>query len=457
MNSFAPADPPSPPPDYPPQDDPAEIVTFDADNIAKLVSEGTFWSSEHKDFVYLHKRRVQRYGDGEYKDIPLPPRPGPLKEKPRSFDDFVLIPKFMISTAALWSSGKHVGFAKMARAHILGAGKDAESDDDDDVWRATMTRCGINEGLQDVIMTPMCRIARRTRSCKFWLLDTVTARSKSLLQIREASHNRGWLNYKYGFDHEEEKDDRYFHGVPGMSPKTALDPEISAHRGDHTVLYQTGYETEFKSMFSDQGLITNLEPLMHPTRLSGDFHAANHAIYLHPHYQMAVTFAYFAKKRDPTQISVLLRIEIPNERLNELSFGTEQCIAYWPGTFWKSLVWNCRRCVKPKNELREAERATLVKGNICAVSDAVIAKLPTPAHMEQRMVLPALRGTNAVQYGFIGQQGVQFLCGFMCSVYPFTHASEKGVERACEKRDKRRRMQTQSEELEVIEEESEEE
>ena len=56
-----------------------------------------------------------------------------------------------------------------------------------------MTEIGVNSDLQVGMMDPICRDIRLTETCKYWILDTVSARYASLREIQAASKNEHGL------------------------------------------------------------------------------------------------------------------------------------------------------------------------------------------------------------------------------------------------------------------------
>lgn len=336
--------------------------------------------------------------------------------------------------------GGPVTFESMARAHIYGifTREEDASSDDDLAWRASMNSCGINEELQTAIMTPQCKDIRLTESCQFWLLDTISARYASLKQIQAASFTRsthqtasrpGVSSLLPG----EQMPSRYrstsemFYRTPGISPIVTSAPEVRASAPGHTVLYRGGYETSINHIFDDAGRIANMAPLL--SGRPGDFNSTKKAISMVLDFEIANKYAYWSQVRDRSQLAVILRVEIPDSAL-EIMDGSQRCYAYWPSQEWKELVWNCRRNKRLRHSLAKFGKATLAIGTICGKPNKVVTNLLSPVEITHQMILQGPRG-DAVQYVFIGDQGVEFLethGSSTCTVHPMTRHVVEQIE-----------------------------
>lgn len=445
---------------------------LDHEDLEYLQREGTILSARVASTRRIHKRRLNRSSEEEYNDVALPSPPtthsSPGSTTAQDLEHFIDIPEFLFSRETLtflgfnesaaetiWSrwvncgpedgreiDGGLVTFESMARAFIYGTFTREEdaSLDDDLAWRASMDSCGINEELQTAIMTPGCKDVRLTESCQFWLLDTISARYASLKQIQAASFERarsarraasrpGGSSLLPG----EQMPSRYrstsemFYGAPSMSPMVTSAPEVRANAPGHTVLYRGGYETSIKAIFDDDGRVVNMAPLF--SGRPGDFNSTKKASYMALDFEIANKYAYWSKVRDRSQLTVILRLEIPNSALESMD-GSEKCHAYWPSQEWKELVWNCRRNKRLQHSLTKFGKATLAIGTICGKPNVVVTNLPSPAEITHQMILQGPRG-DAVQYVFIDDQGVEFLethGSSTCTVHPMTRRVVEEIE-----------------------------
>ncbi|KAK7418208.1 hypothetical protein QQZ08_011361 [Neonectria magnoliae] len=437
---------------------------LDQEDFQSLQREDTVISVQGAATQRLHKRRLNRYSEEEYNDVPLPNPPSsvvsPGGTTADNLDNFVTIPEHLISRETLnylgfddgaadtiWSrwvnwgpdqgreiDGGPVTFLSMSEAYITGAGEDVTSDDDT-TWRTSMASIGINEALQAAIMTPRCKDVRLTESCKYWLLDTVVARYASLEQIQTASRERSRAAHRAstrpgGTQRQSippgqpmstriRVTSEIFNGGPSLSPMTTTAPEVRANAPGHTVLYRGMFQTNLPFMFNAEGDIVSLAGLF--SQKQGDFHARGTASYMALDFEVANKYAYFAKRRDSNQLAVIVRLEIPNSALESMH-DTEKVFAYWPSQDWKHLIWNCRRQYRLRNEWTRFVKATLVIGTICGKPDKVIQKLQSPTDITHNMVFQGPRG-DAIQYVFIGEQGEDFLERYMSqniTVHPMT-------------------------------------
>ncbi|KAH6894309.1 hypothetical protein B0T10DRAFT_603825 [Thelonectria olida] len=439
---------------------------IDRYDLAALQREGTIITSR-SGTSSIHKRRLNSSSEQEYEGIPLPTPPSSSPDRSglgaKLLDHYITIPEDLISRETLlfmgftepaateiWSrwtacdpaeriretDGGLVTFESMARAYIHSGAWEA-SDDDDDSWRVRMNSCGINQELQRAVMTPRCKNVRLTESCKFWLLDTISARYASLKQIQAASRERGRAARREATRPEpsqpsagqpmprRQSTSEMLYASPNMSMRSTTDAEVRANAPGHTVLYRGGYETAIKTIFNPDGGIHNMVNIF--SGRQGDFNATKLASYFAMDFEVAEQYAYYAKRRDQSQLTVVLRIEIPNSALDGLT-ETEKCFAYWPSPGWKKLVWLCRRRVRLQHEMARFARAKLVIGTICGEPNAV-ENLNTPEDITHDMVFQGPRG-DAVQYTFIDDQGIEFLENHAssCKMYPMTLSAVEEME-----------------------------
>lgn len=179
------------------------------DDLQALTAEGSIIASEDPGTLRMHKSRLYHSSDEEYKNITLPsPIAGSTNE------DFVKIPAFLISRETLiyigftdtaaktiwvhWNNinnnsreidGGPVTFESTFRARVHNRGEDTYSADDDE-WRALMDVLGLAQDFQGSMLTPCCKGIRLTESCKFWILDTLSACYDDLKEIQTTSRER---------------------------------------------------------------------------------------------------------------------------------------------------------------------------------------------------------------------------------------------------------------------------
>lgn len=346
--------------------------------------------------------------------------------------------------------GGPVTFESMARAFLYGSrdgsGDNTWSDNDDD-WYEMMTRCAIDQTLQSAIMTPALRSIRLTESCQLWLLDTISARYAPLVEIQAASRDRTVTASQEADlpgdvdagNHQGEDSSPGQHpesesrpvseklaGTPGLSSISASAPEVRATTPGCTVLYRGGYLTTLRKIFDSNGNPKKMAALQ--TTRPGNFTSNKPGVYLVDSFSLAQKYAVWAKKRGPSQPVAILRMEVPNFAVDSLD-GDERIRLCWPLTEWKTLVWNCRRRERLVGSLGKYARATLLIGSICGRPSGFIAGLDGPQDITERMVLTNGSNTDAMQYVFNDDLGLDFLEAHgagNCTVHLMTaeHASE---------------------------------
>jgi hypothetical protein len=449
------------------------------EDVQNLTREGTIIAGDSPSIHRIHKRRLNRSSDEEYKDLALPSPPSTISSRASSvpMDDFETVPDYLVSRESLvylgftdaaanaiwgcwsnWSNdqgretdGGPVTFESVFRSHIYGNGIDTFLDDNN-AWRETMNNAGINQSLQNAIMTPSCKDMRLMESCKYWLLDTVSAKYASLKEIQATSRERAMAarraatrsgNSGSGSGSQyalppgqipsssgNRSTSEIFNGTPGMSTVTTSSPAARANAQGRTVLYRGGYSTTILKIFDEQGsAIGDKMGELQATR-PGDFNSTKNAVYMAINFEVAQKYAFWCKKRDPSSAVSVLRMEIPNAAIEGLS-DEERLRIYWPSQEWKQLVWICRRRQPLRNQIAKYARATLVIGTICAKPNDLIANLASSNNITQSMIFPE-GGGDAVQFTFIDDQGFEFLAahGTKCVAYPMNHRNVQELEAA---------------------------
>ncbi|KFY52567.1 hypothetical protein V496_08347 [Pseudogymnoascus sp. VKM F-4515 (FW-2607)] len=182
-------------------------------DLANLQSLGLFGPGTTPSSHRLHKRRVNRFSDEEYRDIPLS---APLSSQ----DAFFTIPATVISLETLTYVGlsskksKEIWKEWTTTSPLQAADPDDESNltatflsfilertvnntadavtEDDLKWRNCLDECGINKDTQDAIMDPNPKLTymRLSDSCLHWARDTIEMRYAGLGEIQRTSRMR---------------------------------------------------------------------------------------------------------------------------------------------------------------------------------------------------------------------------------------------------------------------------
>jgi hypothetical protein len=448
------------------------------EDIQNLTREGTVIAGDRPSIHRIHKRRLNRSSDEEYKDLTLPSPPSTISSRASSVsvNDFETVPDYLVSREslvylgftdaaanAIWDrwidfgndqgreiDGGPVTFESMFRSHIYGNGTDTYLDDDN-VWREIMNSTGINQSLQDAIMTPSCKDMRLMESCKYWLLDTVSAKYASLKEIQAASRERAMAarraatrssgsgsgnGSQYALPPSQipsssgsRSTSEVFNGTPGMSAITTSSPAARENAPGHTVLYRGGYSTTILKIFDEQDNAIGDKLSELQTTRPGDFNSTKNAVYMAIDFEVAQKYAFWCKRRDPSSAVSVLRMEIPNAAIEGLS-DEERLRIYWPSQEWKQLVWKCRRRQPLKNHIAKYARATLVIGTICAKPNDLIANLDASNNITQSMTFIKKDGGDAFQFAFIDDQGLEFLAvhGIKCVAHRMNRRNMQELE-----------------------------
>lgn len=335
---------------------------LDSDDAEFLTQEGTVILSQGSPTFRLHKRRLYRSSEEEYKELKILTPPSTAS----TIENFEELPDRLISRETLdylgfnenaanviwsrWSGwgpspgrevdGGPVTFESLLVTYVENTGKDTVSDNDEN-WRQTMNAIGIKLSVQAAMMTPLCRDVRLTESCKFWLLDTICAKYSSLQDIQQFSRERAMAARQAQVRPDADSPgsaapqqplepgqilsssssctiSSSFSTQPGMPPLTAVSPAARSNGPGHIVLYKGEYSTRLLKAFNEQGKITYSTLGSLQSQPPGDFNSGQLALYLALDYDIAARYAFWAKKRDPGLAVSILRLELPNSAIGAL-------------------------------------------------------------------------------------------------------------------------------------------
>ena len=195
--------------------------------------------------------------------------------------------------------------------------------------------------------------------------------------------------------------------LPGVTSVHVSAPEVRANAPPNIVLYRGSRLTRLQSAFDINGCMVRDTTLY--TNGPGDFNnGIFNSIYMAVDFEVAKRYAAWAKRRDDNQPAGILRVEMPNAAIESLSHP-EKKFLYWPTQEWKELVWKCRRREKLLGKMKQIRNTTLMIGTICGKPNEVIARLPSPDHITESMLIRTSSGRPAVQYVFTDEDGGAFL------------------------------------------------
>jgi hypothetical protein len=432
---------------------------------ADLLSHGLLGPGKTTRSHRIHKRRLNRSSDEEYRDIPLVI---PLQSLAAD-DAFVTIPATLISyetllyiglseakATELWSrwinwppsgprreieaddGGLQVTFIDF----VLGALEEQidTTEDNDLLWRACLDACGFDADVQDAIIDPHFKYLRLSESCLYWAKDTIEMRYAGLKDIQRSSRERemelqqvasrpsehqgvhsrggqeGGLNPSTGSPLSTGRGQRSISGIqqqstPGIGPEIWGSASAIAARNapGHTVLFKGIDQGRIAGLFDETGTLDRIETLL--SSAPSDFSGTRSLFYFTPDYQVAQYYAAYAKRRANCESVVIVCLHIPNTAIESLLPPEIQYI-YWPSSEWKELVWRCRTQQSLPSYLRKYRQAVLMIGTTSRKPDLVYYAMGSWEAVTEDCLLRVGSNQNspAVQYVFSGEEeGREFL------------------------------------------------
>jgi hypothetical protein len=274
-----------------------------------------------------------------------------------------------------------------------------------DDWDSALKHQGINQRVRNGILNPYYDNLRLSRSASEWALDTL---------------DEGWY-YLAGLDARLKKrkmavDIRAVSPDPSVKPSRALNPNTSLTASLHddnpalrlstevevpesvsgrTILFKGGNLERLQSIFNPDGSLNLAQIVSTPV----DFHPLRYDLYFTKQYEVALHYANYVEDRVGIAGPGIITVAVPSSWLAESRevFGAD----------WKNLIWSSRnRQVLMNNggtlptELSEYERADILVGNICAMSNDQVARLNSS---EEIPYLTCRSGTKGTQIVFQGR------------------------------------------------------
>lgn len=180
-----------------------------------LRSAGLLGSVSSDGMQLLHKRRLNKYSEEDNAHIPLISIREPMLK-----DEFIRIPQYLASEVTLrylgfkpdvaalhwqqWLNFHHnhalgpLPFIDFCTDHIKCCSTATKDNSDDEEWYRCMDSMGLDDNLQTAIMDPVFESIRLTKSCQFWVEDTLRLWYNSLEEIQTASSRRAMAGYQNG-------------------------------------------------------------------------------------------------------------------------------------------------------------------------------------------------------------------------------------------------------------------
>ncbi|KAK0715474.1 hypothetical protein B0H67DRAFT_537883 [Lasiosphaeris hirsuta] len=302
-------------------------------------------------------------------------------------------------------------FIEFAKGRI--EGRDDAVEDDDATWHACFNVCGISRSTQNAIMDPVYRRVRLTRSCLFWIEDTMETRYRTLQSMQRASRGRemalerarsqpsgsaSTTNQAVSFSSHGGR--RSISSTQqedvGLEADTAMSARALAAQNAQgfTLLWKGISQLYLDGLFDSNGNVVGISRLVSLPQT--DF-CRGPAFYFVVDRDIAVYYANYAKRRANYSSAVLVRIAIPNPAIEGMS-STERLTVYWPSEEWKELVFRSRRFNPYPSHLRKYKQATLIIGSIAGKPTPLFVNMDSPSQITEPMVLKNAAGQHAVQY-----------------------------------------------------------
>ncbi|KAL7807273.1 hypothetical protein V8C26DRAFT_423902 [Trichoderma gracile] len=406
-----------------------------------LVNQGLL-SPSPEGTIKLHKRRLNRFSDEDNGHLPLPSSPASTttsKElvsletvKYLGYDDEAAADIWR-RWAVLFPQGQPVSelepvLGKPFTDLIIGFSygrRELDTDDDDDgKWFECMDQCGINSITQTALMDPAYRQIRLTRSCLYWIRDTIELRYRALKEVQEASRERdqeiqraalrpgGSASQQFGATGSQtglRSISETIRAAPGYQRDSAMSQAAlhAAQNAPGAITLFKGIDTaRIQQLFDENGRIQDIVALISPPPT--DFCGRYVSYYFTAERDVAVLYSCWAKNRSNISSVAIVHATIQNSTIESMS-ETELQRIYWPSEDWKRLVFLSRRSKKLPSDLRKFRQAKLIIGTIASKPNWVYNGLQSHHEITEKMVLKMKDGRNATQYVFCDEEGEALL------------------------------------------------
>ncbi|KAL6872962.1 hypothetical protein J3F83DRAFT_594612 [Trichoderma novae-zelandiae] len=419
-----------------------------------LASQGLLSPASSEGTIRIHKRRLNRSSDEENAHLPLPPSPASSTSLMALLDAFSTIPEELVSLATV----KYLGYNDEAATEIwdrwvarfprgqpiselepvlskpfldpiigFSYGRrelDVDDDSNDGKWFECMDQCGINQITQTAIMDPVYNRVRLTRSCLYWIRDTIELRYRALKEVQEASRQRdqeiqraalrpgGSASQQHGATGSQtghRSISETIRMAPGISRDSAMSKATlrAATNAPGSITLYKGVDTaRIRQLFDENGRIKKINVLASPPPT--DFCGRDIGFYFTVERDIAVLYSCWAKARSNSSSVVIVHATIQNSTIESLSERELQRV-YWPSEEWKRLLFESRNLNKLPSDLRKFKLASLVIGTTASKPNWVYAGMDSHNEITERMVLKTKDGRSVVQYVFRNEDGEDLL------------------------------------------------
>ncbi|EKJ79532.1 hypothetical protein FPSE_00217 [Fusarium pseudograminearum CS3096] len=308
---------------------------------------------------------------------------------------------------------------------------------DDTVWIRCMEHWGIATEMQDAIMDQRFKRLRMTRTCVQWIHNTIELRYTGLEHFLQFSSCKALCcdhSSNLGLDQKPQGGIQDTHRkFPSDYSGETLSPAVDVAFPGMTALYKATSEPRVCSrilnpFLDSEGNLERVEALDTPP--PSDFSALSSTPYFGTSLQTAHVHAAYLKRRDNRcQEVAVVRLCIPNAAFQSLN-STQIVQAHFPSDDWKKLVWHSKRSLSNK-ELLRFRRATVVVGSVAGKPGKAFQKLESWKDITEEHVSTIgtyKDGEPDVQYGFISDDGSDFLEAHATDIKVLPYSNEQYLE-----------------------------
>jgi hypothetical protein len=318
--------------------------------------------------------------------------------------------------------------------------EDAESSQDD--WFACMTRMGLDEDFQRVIMLEEFADLRYTATCKFWVQDTIAMRWRFLENLKyvlrerhiqlQKSSTRPSLAPRTDSGPQSRKR-LSIGGAPtigqgglvssldsetqeGPSSVVAVAPQAPLHRDNHVMLWRAADFIKHRAFYNEETGKLNLNAI---STCPGDFSGDVRLAYFTPQRETADRYATWYKHKAQQSGITIAQISVPNRFVESLKvkylwFGRNS--EGNPSNEWKDLIWNSRRGDRLPKSLRHLSAEDLLIGHIASGKHCKFTQMESASEIKEGDVL-------TVNIDGVERKSIQWVFQ--------TYEAQDGFEEAC--------------------------
>ena len=280
---------------------------------------------------------------------------------------------------------------------------------EDDVWCANedwigmITSLGFATEVAEAICDPQYDAIRFTASAKFWLLDTIQLRWRSLEELQDISRSR--LRKAQSKTHTSSLMTR------GGGDKFLKNADYVP---GSTILWRGSDNKYLQGLIDPNTGAVDLDRMQ--ASWPNDFHGlpGKGAVYhFSPQKAVGLKYAQYARKRSGGGTASVVRMEVPNKLLEKYN---PLVVQYENSDMWRTVIWHCRtRRRFPKPFFSHLNNAEVLIGPICRSDDSAIEKLDSWEDITDRHILKVeeevwnekegvheFKQRRGIQYVFLG-------------------------------------------------------